>query len=134
MALGAAAAQLGTAFVACEESLADEAYRAALLGRAGYHTVMTSVLSGRPARCLANRYTELGRTIPTHAVPAYPVAYDLAKALNTAAKRNNRADYGAQWAGQGAPLARRMPAGELMRVLARELALASGYAPCHQEG
>lgn len=126
MKLGAAAAQLGTAFIACDESLADDAYRAALVGNAGYHTVMTSVISGRPARCLANRYTEVGRTIHIDEVPAYPVAYDLAKALNAAAKRNNRTDYGAQWAGQGAPLARRMPAGELMRTLVNELELATG--------
>ncbi|OUI84109.1 2-nitropropane dioxygenase [Acetobacter tropicalis] len=121
MALGAAAAQLGTAFVACEESLADEAYRTSLVGNAGYHTVMTSVISGRPARCLANRYTELGKKISIDEVPTYPVAYDLAKALNAAAKRNNRTDYGAQWAGQGAPLARPLPARELIRVLANEL-------------
>lgn len=124
MALGAVAAQLGTAFVACDESLADARYRAALVGNAGYHTVMTPVISGRPARCLANRYTELGRKIPVEDVPVYPVAYDLAKALNAAASGNNRADYGAHWAGQGAPLARQMPAGALMRVLADELALA----------
>ncbi|GBQ20189.1 enoyl-ACP reductase [Gluconacetobacter sacchari DSM 12717] len=126
MKLGAAAAQLGTAFVACDESLADDAYRAALTGSAGYHTVMTSIISGRPARCLANRYTELSRDILVDEVPAYPVAYDLAKALNAAAKVNGRADYGAQWAGQGAPLARRMPAGDLVRVLAKELELAAG--------
>ena len=58
--LGASAAQLGTAFVACPESQADAGYRAALMGEAAHHTVMTRAISGRPARCLANRFTALG--------------------------------------------------------------------------
>src|SRR5262249_41157462 len=53
--LGAAAAQLGTAFLLCDESQADEGYRAALRSEAAYHTVMTRAISGRPARCLPNR-------------------------------------------------------------------------------
>src|SRR5579859_7963588 len=55
--LGAAAAQLGTAFIATEESLADEGYKSALFSDAAYHTVMTRAISGRPARSLANRFT-----------------------------------------------------------------------------
>ena len=58
--LGASAAQLGTAFIATDESLADAGYRAALLSDAANHTVMTRVISGRPARSLANRFTALG--------------------------------------------------------------------------
>ena len=50
--LGAAAAQLGTAFVGSPESAADEGYRAALASGAAHHTVMTAGISGRPARCL----------------------------------------------------------------------------------
>src|SRR5262249_17429302 len=60
LALGAAAAQLGTAFIGCPESSADEGYRAALFSPAAEHTTMTTVISGRPARCVANRFTALG--------------------------------------------------------------------------
>jgi nitronate monooxygenase len=60
LALGAVPAQLGTAFVACPKSSADAGYRAALLGPPAEHTVMTAAISGRPARCLANRFTALG--------------------------------------------------------------------------
>ena len=59
--LGAAAAQLGTAFVGCPESAADQGYRAALASEAANHTQMTRAISGRPARCLANRFTAAGR-------------------------------------------------------------------------
>lgn len=117
--LGAGAAQLGTAFIGCNESLADHAYRDALAVADG--TVMTRVISGRPARCLANRFTAIGSGIPDEVVPDYPIAYDLGKALNIAAKARGIHGFGAQWAGQGAPLARSMPVAELIDTLAREL-------------
>jgi nitronate monooxygenase len=123
--LGAAAAQLGTAFVACPESSASPAYRQALLAGDGVHTVMTAGISGRPARCLANRFTaladQLAARTPPLEPPAYPIAYDAGKALHAAAAARGEHGYGAQWAGQGAPLARAMPAAELIATLAREL-------------
>jgi nitronate monooxygenase len=121
LALGAAAAQLGTAFVACPESAADAGYRAALLGPPAEHTVMTAAISGRPARCLANRFTALGADVPATAIPAYPIAYDAGKALHAAAKVKGEFGYGAQWAGQGAPLSRSLPAAELVARLKEEL-------------
>lgn len=119
--LGASAAQLGTAFVAAEESLADAAYRATLASDAARHTVMTRAISGRPARGLPNRFTALGSDVPDGAIPAYPIAYDLGKALHAAGKAKGEFGYGAQWAGQGAPLSRPMPAGRLVALLAAEL-------------
>ncbi|HUI62395.1 MAG TPA: nitronate monooxygenase [Steroidobacteraceae bacterium] len=119
--LGAQAAQLGTAFVACPESDADAGYRAALASDAAYHTVMTRAISGRPARCLRNRFTELGTGIPPAQIPAYPIAYDAGKTLNAAAKAGRESGYGAHWAGQGAPLSRNLPAAELVGSLASEL-------------
>jgi nitronate monooxygenase len=119
LALGAAAAQRGTAFVACEESLADAGYRRALAGEAAHHTVMTRAISGRPARCLANRFTALH--LPAASIPAYPTAYDLGKALHAAAKARGESGFGAQWAGQGAPLVRPMPAAKLLATLEGEL-------------
>jgi nitronate monooxygenase len=120
--LGASAAQLGTAFIACPESIADAGYREALASDAANHTVMTRAISGRPARCLRNWFTVLGAGISPRQIPAYPIAYDAGKALNTAAKAAHEAGYGAQWAGQGAPLAREIPAATLVAALAEELA------------
>jgi nitronate monooxygenase len=54
------------------------------------------------------------------------MTYDAGKALNAAAKAKGDTGWGAQWAGQAAPLSRPMPAGELMGVLKRELAEARG--------
>jgi len=118
--LGATAAQLGTAFILCPESHADAGYRQALASDAAYHTVMTRAISGRPARCLSNRFTALGAGIAPRQIPSYPIAYDAGKALNSAAKAAHEPGFGAQWAGQGAPLARDLPAAQLVSVLAEE--------------
>lgn len=123
--LGACAAQLGTAFIACDESQADAGYRAALTSEAAHHTVMTRAISGRPARCLANRFTELGRDVPAGEIPDYPIAYDAGKRLHAAAKAQGELGFGAQWAGQGAPLARAMPAADLVAQLRSEMIAAS---------
>lgn len=119
--LGAQAAQLGTAFIACPESAADAGFREALASDSVHHTVMTRAISGRPARCLRNRFTELGASVPARQIPEYPITYDAGKALHAAAKIAGEFGYGAQWAGQGAPLARALPAAELVRALAAEL-------------
>jgi len=119
--LGAAAAQLGTAFIACDESQADGGYRLALTTEAAHHTVMTRAISGRPARCLANRFTAIGRAVDPGDIPDYPIAYDAGKALHKAAKARGESGFGAQWAGQGAPLTRPMAAGDLVALLRDEM-------------
>ncbi len=119
--LGASAAQLGTAFVACDESQADAGYRAALKSDAAHHTVMTRAISGRPARSLANLFTALGQNIASRDVPDYPIAYDAGKALHAAGKAKGEFGFGAQWAGQGAPLSRAMPAADLVALLRSEI-------------
>ena len=61
LALGAAAVQLGTAFLLCPESKILPPHRAALRTARDDSTVLTNVFSGRPARALVNRaIRELG--------------------------------------------------------------------------
>jgi nitronate monooxygenase len=119
LSLGAAAVQLGTAFIACPESSADESYRAALASDDAEHTVMTSAISGRPARCIGNLFTSWDRSRCV-SPPDYPIAYDAGKALHAAAMAKHEGGFGAQWAGQGAPLHRVMPAAALTEVLWQE--------------
>jgi nitronate monooxygenase len=85
---------------------------------------MTRAISGRPARCLSNRFTAIGEAIPAHEIPAYPIAYDAGKALNAAGKSAGEPGFGAQWAGQGAPLARSLPAADLVATLTAEMKVA----------
>lgn len=117
LALGAAGAQLGTAFIACPESAADAAYRSGLFGPGAHRTRVSAAISGRPARGLENDF--MRRADETRVAP-YPYAYDIGKALNAAARAAGDHGYAAQWAGQGAPLARALPAAELVRLLDEE--------------
>lgn len=118
MKLGAAGAQLGTAFVLCPESSANAAYREQMKSERAHHTRITAAISGRPARGLPNRMYESKEVAP--ALPDYPIAYDAAKALHAAASAKGNHEFAAYWAGQGAPLARDLPAATLMSQLVEE--------------
>ncbi|OCF62132.1 hypothetical protein L486_01799 [Kwoniella mangroviensis CBS 10435] len=121
--IGAVAVQLGTAFVGCAESSADQGYKDALFSSKSERTKMTKVISGRPARSLVNKFTQLEDQVEKEGrvdIPDYPITYDAGKALHALAKSKGEYGYGAQWAGQGAPLARKMGAGELLDVLVKE--------------
>lgn len=124
--LGAEAVQLGTAFILAPESSANAAYRAALRSERAERTEVTAAISGRAARGLVNRlFTDVGSAdAPT--LPDYPITYDAAKALTAAATAKGNTDFAVQWAGQGAPLAREMPAAELVRTLMAEFRVGPG--------
>ncbi|MFM0074573.1 nitronate monooxygenase [Paraburkholderia sediminicola] len=120
LAAGAQAAQLGTAFLRTPESAADSTYRAALIDPSA-RTELTAAISGRPARCIANRFTEAGRQLGGVAIPDYPVAYDAGRALHAAAAAIGNSQFSVHWAGQGLALSRDMPAAQMVNVLAEEL-------------
>ncbi|MGJ7913882.1 NAD(P)H-dependent flavin oxidoreductase [Massilia sp. LXY-6] len=119
--LGAAAAQLGTAFILCPESSASSAYRDNLKSERSATTRLTAALSGRPARGIVNRLIAHGEAPGSPRPAAYPVAYDAAKQLHAAAAKAGNHEFAAHWAGQGAPLAREMSAAEMVRTLVGEL-------------
>jgi len=119
--LGAAAAQLGTAFITCPESAANDAYRTLLTGPAAQYTALTSVISGRPARAMANRLMTLSADIGEPVPPDFPIAFAASKALNAAAQAQGVQGFGAYWAGEGASRIRPMPAAMLVEMLHREI-------------
>lgn len=123
MELGAAAVQLGSAFVPCPESAAEASHRAQFASAAPGATEMTTAISGRPARGFRNRLSALGLAPGAPAPAPYPRAYDAAKQLHAAASaRGDSETFAAHWAGGEAHRSRAMPAGELVAVLVDELA------------
>lgn len=124
LALGAGAAQLGTAFVGCPESSAGEGYRRLLAGAPAQDTQVTAAISGRPARGLRNAFMRRFDVPGAPPPPDYPRAYDAGKALHAAATAQGSDDYAATWAGQAAPLSRALPAADLVAALAGELRIA----------
>ncbi|MGC3871700.1 NAD(P)H-dependent flavin oxidoreductase [Halomonas sp. GXIMD04776] len=118
--LGATAVQLGTAFIRCPESSANDAYRESLKSERATQTRLTKVLSGRPARGMVNRLIAFGESEGSPPPADYPLAYDATKRLNAAASQLGNHEFAAQWAGQGAPLARELSAAELVALLLEE--------------
>jgi nitronate monooxygenase len=113
---GAAAAQLGTAFLPCPESGASEIYKRAILTAKQDTTVVTRAFSGRPARGLKNTFiTSLDGK--QNLILKYPLQNALTRPMRTAAAKLGVPDYLSLWAGQGVARARAMPAGDLVAWL-----------------
>jgi len=116
-ALGAAGVQIGTAFLRCPESKVSAPARVALAQALDDSTVITNVMTGRPARGIVNRVMrELG-AISADA-PAFPHAATGLAPLKAAAEKLGKVDFTNLWAGQAVRLGRPMPAAELTRALA----------------
>lgn len=118
LAAGADAAQLGTAFLVCPESGASPLHKQALTNPLFVRTALTRAFSGRPARGLVNRFM---REHGPYAPAAYPQVHHLTAGLRRAAAKAGDAQGMALWAGQGHRMARELPAGRLVGLLAEEL-------------
>ena len=118
-ALGASGVQIGTAYLRCPEAKISASHRAALASAGADSTVMTNVMSGRPARALVNRLVrEVGPI--SDAPPEFPLAAGALAPLRAKAEAAGSGDFSPLWSGQAAALGRDMPAAELTKVLAAE--------------
>jgi nitronate monooxygenase len=116
-ALGACGVQIGSAYLRCPESRVIAPARVALAQASDDSTVITNVMTGRPARGVANRVMrEIGPISPD--APAFPHAATALAPLKAAAEKLGRVDFTNLWAGQAIRLGRDMPAAELTRALA----------------
>jgi nitronate monooxygenase len=117
IALGAAGAQVGTAYLLCPESTTSAVHRSALKSDASQHTALTNLFSGRPARGIVNRaMRELG--VLNEAVPEFPLAATAMAPLRARAERDGRGDFSPLWSGQNASACSETPAAQLTRELA----------------
>lgn len=119
LALGAQAAQLGTAFVVCPESAAPEAHRKAIVDMDGDETTITRAFSGKPARGVRNRFTETAVREAWPLLP-FPAQAKLTAPLRQASAKAGLAESYSLWSGQAGSLARPTPAADLMRTLVEE--------------
>jgi nitronate monooxygenase len=119
LALGAQAAQLGTAFVVCPESGAPATHKKAIVDMDGDETTMTRAFSGKPARGIRNRFTELAEREGWPLLP-FPAHAKLTAPLRQASARAGSPDLFSAWSGQAGSLARPLPAAELVRALVDE--------------
>jgi nitronate monooxygenase len=117
LALGAIAAQVGTAYLLCPEATTSKVHRAALKSDAARVTALTNLFTGRPARGIANRIMrELG-PISTKP-PAFPLATSAIAPLRAKAEGQGSGDFTPLWSGQNPSGCKEIPAAELTRGLA----------------
>ncbi|ATQ73908.1 2-nitropropane dioxygenase [Massilia violaceinigra] len=124
LALGAQGVQIGTAFLACEESNADAIHRKMLFSPDARYTGLTRVFSGRLARGIRNR---LMNELQPHAarIPQYPVQNWFTGIMKKAAGAQERSDLMSLWCGQSAPLLTHRDARSLMAALVEETSVIS---------
>jgi nitronate monooxygenase len=114
---GIAGVQIGTAYLHCPESKISAPHRTALAQGRDDSTVITNVMTGRPARGLVNRVMrEVGPI--SHLAPEFPHAATGLGPLKAAAEKQGRLDFTNLWAGQAVRMGRDMPAAGLTRALA----------------
>lgn len=120
MMLGAAGAQVGTAYLLCPEATTSAVHRAALKSEQSRTTTITNLFTGRPARGIVNRIMkELGPM--SRAAPAFPLAASAIAPLRAKAESQGSGDFSPLWAGQNAGGCREIPAAVLTRELASAL-------------
>jgi len=116
---GAAAVQVGTAYLATPQSFIIPAYRALLGTDAASDAAFTNLLTGREARGIRNRLMrDLGPLRPE--APPFPYASSALALLKAAAEAAGRTDYSSLWAGAGAARVRPQDAEQLTRALAQD--------------
>ena len=115
LACGAAAAQLGTAFMLCPEAGTVSAHRD-MISRDDAPTALTRAFTGRTARGIINRFLQDHAEAPS----AYPEIHHLTAPLRAAARTRGDTDSFHLWAGQAHALAKPLPAADLVVRLATE--------------
>ena len=115
---GASAAQLGTAFLCCDESGASPAHKHFLLTEHIRGSKMTQAFSGRPARGIDNAFIQ---QMKDKTCLPFPLQNTLTGSLRQWAARTNDGEYQSLWAGTQYHRSRALPAAELMQTLATEM-------------
>ena len=115
--LGASAVQVGTALLRCPEAGLAAAWAAGLEGLAPEDTRLTRAFSGRWGRAIATDYVRAAAEPGAPEPAPYPVQRGLTAAMRSAALEQGQLHRMQAWAGQGAGLARAMPAAEWVQSL-----------------
>ena len=124
-ALGAEGVQMGTAFLACEESGASTLHREALLSGQAKQTALTRGFTGRLARGIKNRLLDELNQKDIEILP-YPLQRALVRHLSIPAEKAGRSELLPLWAGQTANLSRCTNVRALLDTLAKEVSEIGG--------
>lgn len=98
--LGASAVQLGTAFLATDESGATPEHKARLLSKDSFNTQLTKAFTGRLARAISNTFSDDNNSIEKLIYAPYPIQSELLSPLMKKYKENGLVDKVGLWAGE----------------------------------
>ncbi|MFJ8087086.1 NAD(P)H-dependent flavin oxidoreductase [Lysinibacillus sp. NPDC095746] len=97
LARGAQAVQIGTALLVADECEISPLYKKALLESKAQQTTITRAFSGKPARGLANAFTE---RMKDAVVAPYPLQNDLTTTIRKESAKQGKAEYLSMWMGE----------------------------------
>ncbi len=121
LALGAEGVQIGTAFLATDQSGASQKHKKALFSPEARYTTLTKIYTGRLARGIKTILTQKMKDLE-HTVAPYPLQGKLMALLHELSVNGNAdVDFKSYWAGQSAPLLKYRDAGMLINILNREM-------------
>jgi nitronate monooxygenase len=124
-ALGAEGVQIGTAFLACEESGASTQLREFLLRRNAGQTALTRGFTGRLARGVKNQLLDVMNAPGVEVLP-YPLQRYLMRSISSLAEQSGRQELMPMWAGQSANLVKYAKATELLDSLVSGVSVVMG--------
>ena len=119
--LGASAAQIGTAFLATNESNASTIHKSKLLSNEPIKTGLTKVYSGRLARAISNNLSRDFEKVNNERIAPYPIQSDFLKPLRKISIKQNRLDYVAFWSGKPSSILKYKSANKLFNSLVDEV-------------
>jgi len=119
LALGADAVQIGTAFLACQESNALPIHREMLFSDAAKYTTLSRAFTGRLGRGLTSRIAKDLQGKEKQFLP-FPLQTQFMSHLRKAAIEQQKWDMILFWGGQIAPILKHTKAKELMQAILEE--------------
>ncbi|QDK43932.1 nitronate monooxygenase [Bdellovibrio sp. ZAP7] len=119
LATGAQVAQMGTAFLLCDEAGTSAPYRQALTNSPSDATKLTRAFSGRIARGIENRFMREMENKKESILP-FPAQNNFTRDIRNKSAQMGKSDFLSLWAGSNFSRIRKMPAKELIEVLWQE--------------
>ncbi len=117
---GAAAVQIGTAFLATNESNASAIHKSKLLSNKSIKTDLTKVYTGRLARAISNDLSQDFQSLGNENIAPYPIQSAFMSSLRSASIEQNKLDYVGFWSGQPSTVLRHKSAKKLLNSLIHE--------------
>lgn len=120
MVLGAKAVQMGTAFLTCDESGANNLHKERILNSTEDETTITSAFSGKPARGIRNEFITLMKG-NEHLLPDYPIQNQLTQDIRSEASKQLDSEWMSMWSGQSPRLSKKTSAHDLIKSIVWEI-------------